>query len=176
MNPPKERVGTINEYRMMEYNTEGEYREKKEHYDLLTVVLLCPDKETEEQRGSNPVLRLLGVLFSASLTAEKKQKILELEFGIPMTEQIEKEMERMCNLSEGIYDSGLQQGLQRGLLQGRKEGFEDGRSQGLLERNLYGIRNMMSRLQLPLEVAMDIMGVPEEEKERYTRLLMEEVQ
>ena len=93
-----------------------------------------------------------------------------------MTEQIEKEMERMCNLSEGIYDSGLQQGLQRGLLQGRKEGFEDGRSQGLLERNLYGIRNMMSRLQLPLEVAMDIMGVPEEEKERYTRLLMEEVQ
>lgn len=74
----------------------------------------------------------------------------------------------MCNLSEGIYDSGLQQG--------RKEGFEDGRSQGLLERNLYGIRNMMSRLQLPLEVAMAIMGVEEEEKERYTRLLMEEVQ
>ena len=81
-----------------------------------------------------------------------------------MTEPIEKEMECMCNLSEGIYDSGVQQG--------RKEGFEDGR----LERNLYGIRNMMSRLQLPLEVAMDIMGVPEEEKERYTRLLMEEVQ
>lgn len=93
----------------------------------MTVVLLCPDKETEEQRGSNPVLRLLGVLFSASLTAEKKQKILEQEFGIPMTEPIEKEMECMCNLSEGIYDSGV--------LQGRKEGFADGRSQGLLERN-----------------------------------------
>ena len=131
----------------------------------------------DEEKGAIPVLRLLGVLFSGELTAGQKQKILEEEFQIPMTENVEREVEQMCNLSEGIYDRGLQQGLsqglQKGLSQGREEGFADGISQVISQGKPYGIKNMIKLLHLPLEQAMLVMGISEEEKEYYTNLILE---
>ena len=86
-----------------------------------------------------------------------------------MTENVEREIEQMCNLSEGIYDRGLQKGLS----QGREEGFADGISQGISQGKLYGIKNMIKLLHLPLEQAMLVMGISEEEKEYYTNLILE---
>ena len=54
--------------------------------------------------------RLLGVILSDKLDAGKKKHILETEFHIPMTETIDRRLDEMCNLSEGIYQKGISQG------------------------------------------------------------------
>jgi flagellar biosynthesis/type III secretory pathway protein FliH len=39
-----------------------------------------------------------------------------------MTEEFESEVQRMCNLSKGVYDKGVQQGIQQGVKQGVQQG------------------------------------------------------
>ncbi len=43
-----------------------------------------------------------------ALIGEKKN-ILENEYGIKMTKEIEGRLESMCNLGEGIYEQGIEQ-------------------------------------------------------------------
>jgi hypothetical protein len=38
------------------------------------------------------------------LDAEKKKQILTEDFQVPVTEKLEKELNEMCNLSQGIVD------------------------------------------------------------------------
>ena len=35
-----------------------------------------------------------------------KKETLKTEFGIPMTRKLESEVEKLCNLSQGVYDKG----------------------------------------------------------------------
>jgi hypothetical protein len=60
------------------------------------------------------VLKLLNALFSTELSAEVKKKILSDEFHIAMTEKLELEVDDMCNLSRGIAEEGIRQGIQQG--------------------------------------------------------------
>ena len=41
---------------------------------------------------------------------EKKQ-VLEKDYGIPMSIELEKEVNSMCNLSEAIEEQGIEKGL-----------------------------------------------------------------
>ena len=54
------------------------------------------------------MLRLLDVLLSSDKEVKEKKEILESEFRIPMTEKIETEVERMCNLSDGVEQRGIE--------------------------------------------------------------------
>ena len=40
--------------------------------------------------------------------------MLQNEFGIPMTVEINEEMNRMCNLSEALIDKGREEGMEPG--------------------------------------------------------------
>jgi hypothetical protein len=53
-------------------------------------------------------------LFSPTTPPDEKKKILEKDFHIAMTEEFESEVQRMCNLSKGVYDKGVQLGVQQG--------------------------------------------------------------
>ena len=46
-------------------------------------------------------------------TAEEKKEVLEQDFGIPMTKKMEGEVEYMCNLSDGVEQRGIQQGVEQ---------------------------------------------------------------
>ena len=39
-----------------------------------------------------------------------KKKLLEEDFDIPMTEHLEGGMSEMCNLSEGVFNQGVEKG------------------------------------------------------------------
>ena len=41
---------------------------------------------------------------------------------------MEKEMNTMCNLSEGIFERGIEQGISQGISQGRAQGILQGES------------------------------------------------
>ncbi len=42
-----------------------------------------------------------------------------------MTTEVEKEVNDMCNLGEGIYENGLSAGIAEGTVKGKIEGRED---------------------------------------------------
>ncbi len=47
---------------------------------------------------------MLSALLSRVLGANEKKRILEEQYGIPMTRAIDEEVQSMCNLSEGIVE------------------------------------------------------------------------
>ena len=60
---------------------------------------------------------MLEVLFSTEKELKEKEKILENEYGITMTYEEKEEVEKMCNLSEYVWEKGLQTGINYGELQ-----------------------------------------------------------
>ena len=65
---------------------------------------------------------MLDVLLSSECKAEEKKQILEEEFAIQMSERVEEEVAQMCNLSQGIVERGIAQGMERGIAQGVEKG------------------------------------------------------
>lgn len=49
-------------------------------------------------------MECLSALLSRVLGANEKKRILEEQYGIPMTRAIDEEVQSMCNLSEGIVE------------------------------------------------------------------------
>ena len=119
MNPPKYRQNTINLYEIHEKHLVGDVEECREHYDLMTVIMICLG---DPDIASTELLRLLDVLFSEVHCAEEKKQILINEFDIKMTKTLEGEVEQVCDYSSGIWNKGHTQGR----LLGREEEREAG--------------------------------------------------
>jgi hypothetical protein len=82
------------------------------NYDLMEVVIInLGDVEKESELE---ILNLLNVLFSPSMSSKKKKEILSNDFNIAMTRELESEVQNMCNLSDGIFELGRQEGRQEG--------------------------------------------------------------
>lgn len=111
-NPPEKRKNSINIYSVKEKSVVGKVKEKEADYDLLTAVMICLDSGKEEKEGTeeSEILRLLEVLFSTERELKEKEKILENEYGITMTYEEKEEVEKMCNLSEYVWEKGLTYG------------------------------------------------------------------
>lgn len=90
----------------------GNTAEKLENYDLMSVVTICLGKSDSENYTG--ILKFLDVLLSSSRAATEKKKILEEEFGIAMSEKLEKEVLIMCNLSQGVRAEGRKEGISIG--------------------------------------------------------------
>lgn len=119
MTPPKGRRNSITEYSFSEKYRVGNAEEVQENYDLMTIIMVYLG-DRDESSGSD-LLGLLGILLSSGRNAVEKKHILEKNYGIPMSEEMEGEMERMCNLSDGVERIGLEKGLQKGLEEGLKQ-------------------------------------------------------
>ena len=149
MNPPKKQRNCIARYVIRKEDLVGEMREKKENYDLLTVVMVYIG--TEEEENYSGVLRLLDVLFTSRISAGRKLEILQREFGIRMTEELETEVESMCNLSDLVERRGIEQGA--------------------AQANARAVKNLMDRLKLTEEEAMQVLRLSEADREKCRRFL-----
>lgn len=145
MNPPRIRENTISRYLLKEENLVGRAVEKKENYDLMTAVMICLG--SQEDKSYEGILKLLDVLLSSEKEAEEKKKILQEEFQIRMTKTLEKEVSLMCNLSKGVEEKGIKEGI------------------------LSSIRNLMESMEWSAEQAMSALKVPETERPLYVDLL-----
>ena len=72
-----------------------------------------------------------------------------------MKEKFESEVSGMCNLSDGVEAIGIEKGI----------------AKGITSNTLQSIRNLMETLQLTAEQAMDALKIPEEEREKYMKML-----
>ena len=114
---------------------------------MLIAVMICLDSGKEEKEGNyqegteeSEILRLLEVLFSTEKELKEKEKILENEYGITMTYEEKEEVEKMCNLSEYVWEKGLQTGREEGL----RTGINYGELQNLVRMVLKKMRKDVS--------------------------------
>ncbi|MCI8992398.1 MAG: hypothetical protein HFG80_06700 [Eubacterium sp.] len=97
------------------------------------------------------MLKLLDVLLTSEKEPEEKKKILQEDFGIPMTKTLESEVQNMCNLSKGIEEKGIEKGIETATLR--------------------AIENLMDTLKMTAEQAMAVLKVPETERLKYSARL-----
>jgi hypothetical protein len=95
----------------------------KEMYELINVVIVRL-KKTLDSDPAHELHRLLGTLFLPEIEFQEKSEILEEEFHIQMEDDRKEMLGRMCNLSQGIKENAMQQGLQQGVQQARIDAIE----------------------------------------------------
>ena len=148
---------SIVEYRIGKRDIIGHVAEDERNYDLLHIVML----NLGDVEGTGGILRLLNSIMSEELSLSSKEEVLT-EYEIPMTTEVQGGLNNMCNLSEGIYQKGIDKGHAQGLEQGLAQGLEQGLEQGEVKSTAACIRNAMKSFHISLEGAMDGLKVPDE--------------
>lgn len=65
----------------------------------------------------------LWVTVQQESVSEKKKKLCE-EYGIIMSEETERRLNTMCNLSEVVLERGIEEGIEQGIKQGQRQIIE----------------------------------------------------
>ena len=86
----------------------------KGNLGLVNIVMIGLAKELPEQDEMYELHRLLGALFSRVLTREERLELLDKEYNIPIEDSIRKDVSVMCNLSQGIKEAGIAEGMEKG--------------------------------------------------------------
>lgn len=106
--------------------------------------------------GAQEVLKMLNTLFSVSLSAEEKKRILREELDMPISESLEKEIDEMSSLGEALAARSYE------------EGFKQGRQEGIF----FALRSLIASTGWDIGKAMDALGIPEEERPQYRAKLV----
>ena len=156
----REKNDVINVYAINEHCLRKRWRAPKEQYDLMSMVMIYPDGSTQRAKptrgervkrdDADNLLEMLDILFSVELSAKDKKSQLSEKCGILMTQDIEKEMSAMCNLSQGIKEAGINEGIAKGLAEGLAEGLTKGKKEGLAEGLAEGAINTTARYVMKL--------------------------
>lgn len=123
----------------------GNIAEKRENYDLITAVIVCLGNAGDDKYTG--ILKLLDVLLSAERKPDEKKRILQDDFNIKMTRELESEVLLMCNLSKGIEEKGIKEGIKEGILS--------------------SVKNLMESMDWSAEQAMTALKIPESEQVQY---------
>lgn len=86
----------------------------KGNLDLVNIVMIGLGKELPKQDEMYELHRLLGALFSRILAPEERLELLDKEYNIPIEDDIRKDVSVMCNLSQGIKEAGIAEGIEKG--------------------------------------------------------------
>ena len=163
--PARKQEYTINAYSMQEKQLTGNHHANRRHYDLLTVIVINLGRKPANKLTG--LFRLLTALFLDRMESSKLKHILEDEYAIRLTPSLEKGVDTMCNLSEGLVEDVLKQGRK----QGRKEGRKEGRKQGEESATVKNLKAIMQKMHLTAEEAMDMFDIPATKRPRYAELL-----
>ena len=117
--PSGDNANSIVEYGLKPTKTIGQVNEPVENYDKMKIIIISLNDKGME--GDNSIIRLLSTLLSTTESVEKRKQILESEFNIPMTKEIEEEVLEMCNLGMAIELTGVEKGKELSLLESIKK-------------------------------------------------------
>ena len=93
--------------------------------DLANIVLIGLTEDLPEKEEKYELHRLLGALLSAKLDVNTKLDIIGNEFDIPLESDIRKDVNDMCNLSQGIKEQAYVEGTENGIAIGKQEGIAE---------------------------------------------------
>lgn len=115
------RAGSIEQYHIARTFIHGQ-NEDIPRYDILNAVIINIGKKTETKRSESNLVEILTILLDSTFDAREKIGRLKKE-GLPLTKEIETEVNDMCTYARGILNDGLNQGLSQGLSQGLDKGL-----------------------------------------------------
>ena len=98
--------------------------------DLFNIIMIGLTKELPENNEIYELHRLLGALLSGKLTVDEKLNIIENEYEINIENNLRRDVSDMCNLSQGLVEEGIAEGIAKGIVEGRAEGIVEGRAEG----------------------------------------------
>ena len=120
----------------------------------MQAVMIYPGEHYDYDDDEHGLLEFLNIVFVSDLEAEKKKKILMKDYGIEMTQTLDEEVERMCNLSQGILEKGEKKGLIEGKIALAK-----------------GVKALIEKKKMSLEEAFDLLDVDESFKPGIIEIL-----
>ena len=115
--------------------------------ELLNIVMIGLTEKLTKKEEQYELHRLLSALLSPNLKVKEKLEIIEKEYNIPMENDIRKDVEEMCNLSQDIKEKAYEGGY----ADGEKSGYEAGEKSGSTK-----IIFKMYEAGLPVEQIADI--------------------
>ena len=113
LDSPQYAADTITEYRIGQKKIAGDFNGRA-RYDLLSVIMIGLDEKSFQRKGT-PLHGLLGTVFSEELTAEEKVQILNDDYGMKPTREMEGDMKKMGGLGDAIEERGIQRGIEKGI-------------------------------------------------------------
>lgn len=116
--------------------------------DLVQGTIINIRKRASAVKSRNELIGMLEELLSIDDSYIKKRR-LEENYGIKMTVEMERRERDMCNLSELIWEEGMEKGMEKAVLD--------------------AMQKMVRKLGVTAEQAMDILEVPKEERKRILR-------
>ena len=87
-------------------------------YNLQEIVIINLGKGSD---SGNILQQFLKTLLSDELSRKDKIDRLKNDYGFELNNDINKELNTMCNLSDGIERKGIAKGLEQGIVQGKEE-------------------------------------------------------
>lgn len=103
---PKKYKQTITKYEFKEEDIFGNVETPKEHYDLMTAIIIrLGETETTEK-----TIGMLQELFIERTSAEERLNRLEQLYGIPKTKEFSEEVANMCSYSQYVKEEGKIEG------------------------------------------------------------------
>ena len=120
----------------------GTYQWKSD-IDLANIVLIGLAEDLPEKEEKYELHRLLGALLSAKLDVNTKLDIIGNEFDIPLESDIRKDVNDMCNLSQGIKEQAHAEGLAEAVIKLSKKGYNAAQISDLLDMELDEIQEII---------------------------------
>ena len=82
-------------------------------YDLMSTVFINLNSE-KTIKSKNTLISMLSTLLSNDIKPSEKKRLLQKDYGISMSHELESEVSSMCNLSEAIEEKAIEQGIEQG--------------------------------------------------------------
>lgn len=95
----------------------------KGNLNLVNIVMIGLAKELPEHDEIYELHRLLVALFSPVLTQKERLELLDKEYNIPIEDGIRRDVSVMCNLSQGIKEAGIAEGMEKVIQNMHNNGF-----------------------------------------------------
>ena len=151
--PKRDNRNSLVEYGFAQQKVIGKVDEPVENYDKMKAIMISLGDIEDE--GCSDIGRLLGTLFSESLSADERKRILEREYQIPMTRELEAEVREMCNYSLAVEQRGVEKGIE----------------QGIEQATLDHLKSLKVKLSLTTQQALDALSIPKKEQKMYAAKL-----
>ena len=102
-------------------------------------------EDLPEKEGKYELHRLLGALLSAKLDVNTKLDIIGNEFDIPLESDIRKDVNDMCNLSQGIKEQAHAEGLAEAVIKLSKKGYNAAQISDLLDMEVEKVQKIIEK-------------------------------
>ena len=103
---------TVTTYDIRENKVFGSSDTRREDYDKLETVVITLNEDGLQ--SENELIRYLSLLLNKEMPVEQREKELEKDYHLQMTEDVRKDVGKMCNYSEAIWMQGIEKGIAQG--------------------------------------------------------------